>query len=68
LLSLTPSKPGSGTATNARSLLIRVYVYRGTLASMMVFLTGLQLDYYDAARAKDELAEVLANIKPMEVD
>jgi hypothetical protein len=35
---------------------------------MMVFLTGLQLDYYDAARAKDELAEVLANIKPMEVD
>ena len=25
----------------------------------------LQLDY-DAARAKDELAEVLANIKPME--
>ena len=30
------------------------------------FWTGLQLDY-DAARAKDELAEVLANIKPMEV-
>ena len=26
----------------------------------------LQLDY-DAARAKDELADVLANIKPMEV-
>jgi len=30
------------------------------------FWTGLQLDY-DAARAKDELADVLANIKPMEV-
>ena len=30
------------------------------------FWTGLQLDY-DAARTKDELAEVLANIKPMEV-
>ena len=30
------------------------------------FWTGLQLDY-DATRAKDELAEVLANIKPMEV-
>jgi len=30
------------------------------------FWTGLQLDH-DAARAKDELAEVLANIKPMEV-
>ena len=30
------------------------------------FWTGLKLDY-DAARAKDELAEVLANIKPMEV-
>ena len=29
-------------------------------------MAGLQLDY-DAARAKDELAEVLANIKPMEV-
>ena len=33
------------------------------------FWTGLQLDYdaYDAARVKDELADVLANIKPMEV-
>ena len=30
------------------------------------FWTGLQLDY-DAARAKDALAEVLANIKPMKV-
>ena len=30
------------------------------------FWTGLQLDY-DAARVKDELADVLANIKPMEV-
>jgi addiction module HigA family antidote len=30
------------------------------------FWTGLQLDY-DAARAKDKLAEVLANIKPIEV-
>jgi addiction module HigA family antidote len=30
------------------------------------FWTGLQLDY-DAARAKDALAEVLANIKPIEV-
>jgi addiction module HigA family antidote len=30
------------------------------------FWTGLQLDH-DAARAKDEFAEVLANIKPMEV-
>jgi addiction module HigA family antidote len=29
------------------------------------FWTGLQLDH-DAARAKDELAEVLANIKPIE--
>ena len=30
------------------------------------FWTGLQLDY-DAARTKDELAEVLASIKPMEI-
>ena len=29
------------------------------------FWTGLQLDY-DAARTKDELADVLASIKPME--
>ena len=29
------------------------------------FWTGLQLDH-DAALAKDELAEILANIKPME--
>ncbi len=29
------------------------------------FWIGLQLDY-DAARLKDELADVLANIKPME--
>jgi addiction module HigA family antidote len=29
------------------------------------FWTGLQLDH-DAARAKDELVEVLANIKPIE--
>ncbi len=28
------------------------------------FWTGLQLDY-DAVRAKDDLAEVLANINPM---
>jgi len=31
-----------------------------------VFWIGLQLDY-DAAHTKDELAELLANIKPMEM-